>query len=196
MKKLPAQEADTPPFTGDTEFRGDAMFSLLWYFWIYSFLGWLVELAFAAVSRSEEKRRRCLLLLPLCPVYGSGMLAVLALPPIGGVKLAVFGGLAVTAVEYVYHWAGERLLGVRFWDYAQVPGNFRGRVCLPFTLAWGILVWGAVRFVQPGASALAETAPAWLTYFLLLVFTADAVCSIRFLRVTGDLKRMRAAVFP
>ena len=95
MKKLPAQEADTPPFTGDTEFRGDAMFSLLWYFWIYSFLGWLVELAFAAVSRSEEKRRRCLLLLPLCPVYGSGMLAVLALPPMGGAKLGFFWGLAV-----------------------------------------------------------------------------------------------------
>ena len=59
------------------------MVPLLWYFWIYSFLGWLLELAFAAVSRSPDRRRRCLLLLPLCPVYGLGMLAVLALPPMG-----------------------------------------------------------------------------------------------------------------
>ena len=44
------------------------MVSLLWYFWIYSFLGWLVELTFAAASRSGDRRRRCLLLLPLCPV--------------------------------------------------------------------------------------------------------------------------------
>lgn len=166
----------------------------LWYFWIYSFLGWLVELAFAAVSRSEEKRRRCLLLLPLCPVYGLGMLAVLALPPMGGLGLALFGGLAATAVEYACHWAGERFLGVRFWDYSGLPGSLRGRVCLPFSLAWGALVWAAARFVQPGAAALAAAAPAWLTYILLLVFTADVVCSLRFLRVTGDLRGMRRAL--
>ena len=168
----------------------------LWYFWIYSFLGWLVELAFAAASRSEDRRRRCLLLLPLCPVYGLGMLAVLALPPMGALGLAVLGGLAATAVEYAYHWAGERFLGVRFWDYARVPGNLRGRVCLPFTLAWGLLVWAAVRFVQPGVEVLAAGIPPWLTYVFLLAFTGDLVCSLRFLRVTGDLKGMRAAVFP
>ena len=170
------------------------MAPLLWYFWIYSFFGWLVELAFSAISRSEEKRRRCLLLLPLCPVYGLGMLAVLALPPMGGLRLVLSGGLAATAVEYAYHWAGERFLGVRFWDYSQVPGSLQGRVCLPFSLAWGVLVWAAARFVQPGAAALAAEAPAWLTYVCLLVFTADLVCSIRFLRVTGDLRGMRGAL--
>ena len=166
----------------------------LWYFWIYSFLGWLVERAFAVLTRSGDRRRRCLLVLPLCPVYGLGMLAALALPPKGWLGLMVLGGLAATAVEYAYHWAGERLLRVRFWDYSGVPGNLRGRVCPPFTLAWGALVWTAVRLVQPGVEALAETAPAWLTYLLLLVFTADAVCSIRFLQVTGDLQGMRRAL--
>lgn len=165
----------------------------LWYFWIYSFFGWLVELAFAAATQSEERRRRCLLLLPLCPVYGIGMLAALALPPMGTLGTVLWGGLAATAAEYAYHWAGERFLGVWFWDYSKVPGNLRGRVCPPFTLAWGVLVWTALRFVQPGAARLAADAPSWLTYILLLVFTADAVCSLRFLRVTGDLREMRAS---
>lgn len=166
---------------------------ILWYFWIYSFLGWLLELAFAALSRSEDRRRRCLLLLPLCPVYGLGMLAVLALPPMGWMGLVVFGGLAATAVEYVYHWAGERFLGIRFWNYDQVPGNLRGRVCLPFTLAWGLLAWAAVRFVQPGMAELAATVPPAATYGFLLLFTADVVCSLRFLQVTGDLEGLREA---
>ena len=52
---------------------------VLWYFWIYSFLGYLLERAFAAVTHAEHQGRRCFLLLPLCPVYGLGMLAVLAL---------------------------------------------------------------------------------------------------------------------
>ena len=169
------------------------MASLLWYFWIYSFLGWLLELAFAAASRSRERRRRCLLFLPLCPVYGLGMLAVLALPPMGRLGQVVFGGLAATAVEYVYHWGCERFLGVRFWEYGRVPGNLRGRVCLPLTLAWGLLTWAAVRFVQPGAAALAGAVPAAATYICLLVFTADLACSLWFLRTTGDLEGMRAA---
>lgn len=165
-----------------------------WYFWIYSFLGWLVELAFAAAVRSEDRRRRCLLFLPLCPVYGLGMLAALALPPMGWVSLAAWGGLAATAVEYAFHWAGERLLGVRFWDYSQIPGNLRGRVCLPFTLAWGLLVWAAVRLVHPGVAALAAAVPPAATYACLLAFTADLACSLYFLRATGDLQALRTAL--
>lgn len=169
------------------------MASWLWYFWIYSFLGWLVELAFAAVLRSEERRRRCLLFLPLCPVYGFGMLAVLALPPMGWTKLVILGGLVSTAVEYAYHFCGERFLGVRFWDYTQVSGNLGGRVCLPFSLAWGFLVWIAVQFVQPAAETMAATVSPAVTYACLLIFTADTVCSIWFLRATGDLAELRAA---
>ena len=74
---------------------------VLWYFWIYSFLGYLLERAFAAVTHAEHQGRRCFLLLPLCPVYGLGMLAVLALPPdwTEGGWLVISGGLAATAVE-------------------------------------------------------------------------------------------------
>ena len=165
----------------------------LWYFWIYSFLGWLLELAFAAVTRSEDRRRRSLLVLPLCPVYGLGMLAVLALPAVGWADRMLLGGFAATAVEYVYHWAGERFLNVRFWDYAQIPGNLLGRVCLPFALAWGVLTWAAVRFVQPVVEGLAAGISPAVTYAVLLAFTADLVSSLYFLRSTGDLQALRTA---
>ena len=52
----------------------------LWIFWIYSFLGYGLEKVFAAATHSPNQGRKCFLLLPLCPVYGLGMLAVLALP--------------------------------------------------------------------------------------------------------------------
>ena len=52
----------------------------LWYFWIYSFLGYLLEKAFAVATKAERRERKCFLLLPMCPVYGLGMAAVLALP--------------------------------------------------------------------------------------------------------------------
>ena len=166
----------------------------LWYFWIYSFLGYLLEKAFAKATHAAQQGRKCFLLLPLCPVYGLGMLAVLALPPIckEGIWLVVWGGLAATAVEYAVHWAYETFLHVRFWDYSRVWGNLRGRVCLPFTAAWGVLTALAVRWVQPGVEALAARVPGEVTWLCLLVFTADALVSARLLWVTGDIELLRA----
>jgi uncharacterized membrane protein len=76
---------------------------------------------------------------------------------------------------------------VRFWDYSDQPGHLRGRVCLPFFLIWGVLTAAAVRWVHPFVSRLAAVIPPSVTYAALLLFTLDAVCSARFLRVTGDI---------
>lgn len=169
------------------------MADLLWFFWIYSFGGYLVERTFAAATRAERRERKCFLLLPLCPVYGLGMLAALALPAAWQHSLWLIpaAAAAATAVEYAVHWAYETFLGVAFWDYSQVPGNLGGRVCLPFTLAWGVLAALTVWYVHPLVSALAAAVPAWGTFVFLLLFSADAVCSARFLQVTHNVEELR-----
>lgn len=168
----------------------------LWHFWIYSFLGFLLERAFAAATRAERRERRCLALLPLCPVYGLGMLAVLALPrSLPFWALALLGGAAATAVEYAVHWANETFLGVRFWDYSRVPGNLRGRVCLPFSLAWAPLTALAARWVQPWVELFAAQISPAATWLALLVFTADVLLTVRILYVTGDIWVLRERFF-
>jgi len=168
----------------------------LWSFLTYGFLGYLLEKGYALVTRSRHTVRKGYLLLPVCPVYGLAMLAVLALPPAfqRGVWLVLGGAAVTTAVEYAVHWAYEAFLGVRFWDYSRAPGNVNGRVCLPFTLAWGLLTALAVWLIQPWAAELAAMIPVEVTYLFLLVFTADAVCSARFLRVTHDIEGLRMAL--
>ena len=169
--------------------KGESRLSLvLWTFWIYSFFGYLLERGYAAATHAERQARKCFWLLPLCPVYGLGALAVLALPPAltdGFWSLALWGGLAATAVEYAVHLAYDRLLGVRFWDYSHVRGNLRGRVCLPFTLAWSLLA-AALPPVQAVLEPALAAIPPAVTYAALLVFTADAVISLRLLYLTGD----------
>ena len=165
------------------------MKDLLWYFWIYSFFGYLLEKGFAAATRSPHQVRRCFAVLPLCPVYGLGMLAVLTLPsPIrGSLWLPLLGGAAATAVEYAVHWGYETLLGVSFWDYSGLAGNVRGRVCLPFSAIWGLLLAVGLPWAERTLVPLLVRVPPAVTYGLLLVFTADALCSLRFLQVTGDV---------
>ena len=161
----------------------------LWTFWTYSFLGYLLERGYAIATHADRQARKCFLLLPMCPVYGLGALAVLALPEsLSGSfwSLALWGGLAATAVEYAVHVLYDRLLGVRFWDYSRLPGNFQGRVCLPFSLAWGLLTGAALPPVQRALGPVLAAIPPAVTYAVLLVFTADAVVSLRLLRRAGD----------
>lgn len=161
----------------------------LWEFWTYSFLGYLLEKGFAAATHARQQTRKGFLLLPMCPVYGLAVTAVVALPPALTASFwgrFVWGGLTATAVEYAVHLLYDRLLHVRFWDYSGVPGNLGGRVCVPFSAVWGLLLAAAVPTVQSGLAPLLSSIPPGWTYAMLLLFTADAVASCRILQVTGD----------
>ena len=43
-----------------------------WYFMLYSFLGFVLEVLFARAIRNPKRDRKCFYFLPLCPVYGLG----------------------------------------------------------------------------------------------------------------------------
>ena len=46
----------------------DVFKALFWYFVLYSFLGFLVEVAYARGLGVEKQDRKCFYFLPLCPV--------------------------------------------------------------------------------------------------------------------------------
>ena len=160
-----------------------------WNFTIYSFLGYLLERLFAAAVRSENQTRRCFWLLPLCPVYGLAVTAVLALPPqvLQLPWLPLWGGIVTTAVEYAVHWVYDRALGVQFWDYSPLRFQIHGRVCLSFSIAWGLLVTTAVLLIQPTLDALISVIPPALTLSAILIVTTDGLFTIRYLAKTGDV---------
>lgn len=161
-----------------------------WYFVLYSFGGYLLEKGFAAAVRSAHRVRKCFLLLPLCPVYGLAMLAVLALPEKltdGFFPLALYGGIAATAVEYAVHFLYERLLGVMFWDYSSTKMDLNRRICMPFSIAWGLLSALAVRYLQPWLALAVTLIPPWLSFVMVLLVIADSFFSARILWWKRDI---------
>ena len=127
-----------------------------WYFLGYGFLGYLLEKLFAALTHAEHRVRKGFLLAPVCPVYGLAMCAVLALGAdrIGPLwELALLCSITATTAEYAVHLFCDAVLGVRFWDYSATKTDVNGRICLPFSLAWGVLGALAVRLVQPALAA-------------------------------------------
>ncbi len=168
-------------------------FRWFWLFVLYSFGGYVLEKLYAAVRRGPHRVRKCFLLLPLCPVYGLAMLAVLALPPDMTApfwRLALYGGLTATAVEYAVHFLYEKLLGVMFWDYSATKMDLNRRVCVPFALLWGPLAAATVRWIHPWVLALTARIPPAVTLAALLLAVADGFLSARVLRRSGDVDLM------
>ncbi len=164
-----------------------------WIFWIYSLAGYGLEKGFARAAGCSHQVRKCFFCLPLCPVYGLGMLAVLALPDAWKTFpwILLTGGAAATAVEYLLHWLYDTFLGVRFWDYRGLKGSLHGRVCLWFSIAWGLLAAWAVYGVQPWVEDFAAQIPPTVTWGGILLLTADGVCSGWYLYWTGDIDGLR-----
>lgn len=163
-----------------------------WYFLIYSLLGFCLEKLFARVTRSDRQVRKCFLLLPLCPVYGLAMTAVLALtsPAFPFPILAVVGGTICTLVEYLVHLFYDKVFGTQFWDYSNLPFHIAGRVCPQFALVWGILSAAAVRYIHPGVEHLVSGISPALTFGLWMVLAADCVFTAALLLRWRDTEKL------
>ncbi len=162
----------------------------IWYWFAYSFLGYCLEKLFAAATSSGHRLRRCFVFLPLCPVYGFAMVTILLL---GAEKLPgaweqiLLGMLAATAMEYAVHWGYERLFQVQFWDYSSTKCDVNGRICLPFSICWGILSMLAVRYVQPVLEGYAALLPEWAAALAVFLVTLDGILTARVLLTTHDI---------
>lgn len=127
------------------ELRG---YGLLWLFFVYSFLGWMIE---TVVAAGKQKRfvNRGFYSGPMCFVYGvSAVLMTVVLPELYGNIILQFLGCTVlaTTVEWFTGKLLERITGKRWWDYSAIRWNFDGYICLPYSILWGILGVLALRF--------------------------------------------------
>ena len=165
----------------------------LWYFIIYSFCGFLLEVTFARLIGHPKRDRKCLLLLPLCPVYGLGacLILLLAPPARGPLWVMAVGGLAATAAELTMGLFYRFGLGVRFWDYDGMRGSVGGLICPAFSLCWAALALALVYLVHPAVALLGSQIPTALAAPALILLAADALVSCVALRRTGTTEVLR-----
>ncbi len=168
------------------------------YFFLYSALGFLLETAWAAVFSHGSGTRRTLLHLPICPVYGIGGVLMARLAPLGA-NLALrfaLGFFAASAAEYAYSLYYEKRFGILWWDYSSMAGNVGGRVCVFYSLCWGVVGAAFYGFVHPTAAAAVTSAGVWykavLAFGLMVMFWRDLTATHRELRDYVNGKSTRA----
>lgn len=122
---------------------GTSIWTILAYFIIYSFVGFIIETLFALVFYNVLESRQSFLYGPFCGIYGVGavfMYVILNKYFKKNKHLLFFGGFIVgSIVEYVLSFLGEVILNVRWWDYSDRFLNLNGRICFLYSLFWGAL---------------------------------------------------------
>lgn len=58
---------------------------------------------------------------------------------LGIVWQMLMGASIVTVLEFIVGIIVNIWLGLEIWDYSNLPFNFMGQICLPFSLAWMVL---------------------------------------------------------
>ena len=123
--------------------RGLGIYKLLLILFIGSFAGVVVELMWCLIRNGYLESRSGLVYGPFNLLYGAGAVALtVCLYRFRNRSgwISFLGGMLVgTVVEYLCSWGQEALFGSRSWDYSTMPFNLNGRVCLLYSVFWGVL---------------------------------------------------------
>ena len=150
------------------------MYQFLWIFFVYAFLGWCTEVSYAAL-RTGKFVNRGFLNGPVCPIYGCGVVVVLAgLDPLKGNFVLLFLGSVVltSALEWATGFVLEKLFRQRWWDYSDKPFNLGGYICLEFSIMWGFACLFVVDILHPSIEFFIRLIPHTLGWVLLGLFSA------------------------
>lgn len=111
------------------------------YFFIYAFMGWLLEVIYAMFLKHHFVNRG-FLYGPICPIYGFGALILIgSLRKVKGNRILKFiiAVVAFSLFEYIVSYVLEVLFNQRWWDYSNDILNLQGRISLLYSLVWGVL---------------------------------------------------------
>lgn len=162
---------------------GINLWEILAYFIIYSIAGYFIETGFALIRYGVLESRQSFLYGPFCSIYGLGaVIMVIFLQYFKRNWATLFGGgfLIGSVTEYLVSLIGELILNVKWWDYSNMPFNIGGRICISYSMFWGILAIFLMRVIHPrirnfmafllkkSSAKIVKTSIAIITIFMLI----------------------------
>ncbi len=157
-------------------------YELLWLFFLYSFLGWILETVFAAVKQKHFANRG-LINGPFCIIYGiAGVAMSIVLTGLPVFWVFVGSTLLATVIEWAAGHLIERLYHERWWDYSNIKWNMDGYICLLVSLFWGVLGVMVVCWGNSVLLAFFQACPLLLVqivlWVLLAIMSIDAAATL------------------
>lgn len=120
-------------------------------FFIYSFIGWLMEVILSLYNEHKFVNRG-FLLGPYCPIYGFGSLLLYFLLKNytnNFIVLFILTMFICSLLEYTTSYIMEKIFKLRWWDYTNMKYNLNGRICLETMTPFSLLGAIAIKYVTP-----------------------------------------------
>lgn len=153
-------------------------------FFIYSVLGYLLEIVYASILNKHLYLNRGFLTGPYCPIYGFALLFIKSLTT--GVTSIVFkvflASLVVVVIEYSTAFLLEKVFHKTFWDYRRKRFNIKGRVCLENTLFFALASTLFIDKISPLVDKMLNsetTSIIVLSFMLFMIFIFDLFTSFK-----------------
>jgi len=158
-------------------------YSLLFYFTVYSFLGWLLENSYSLVI-TRRFFKEGFFNGPFKPMYGfAPVLLVLLISQDTHWIIALFLCLVIpTLIEYVSGYLLHTYFHRRWWDYSNIPLQLHGHICLSFSFCWIFLSIICLRWIHPALTLIYEAINQywiWVSPFVAVYFFAELIFSLR-----------------
>lgn len=162
------------------------MNTFLYYFFIfiiYTFLGWVLEVAFIFI-KTKRFVNRGFLIGPACPIYGFGALIMMFyLTQYKDEPFTVFimGAFICSTLEYITSYIMEKIFKARWWDYSDKKFNVNGRICLTYAFLFGLCGVIMICFTNPIIIYLLNLIPENIMMIIsssfLIIFITDVLVS-------------------
>lgn len=143
------------------------LLKLITCFFMYSFLGWVLESIYCTIIDSIHEKKltivnRGFCTGPVCPIYGST--AVIMILTLSSFKdniflLALVGVLVCDAIEYTTSYVMEKSFHARWWDYSTYFLNLNGRICFKHSIYWVFLSVVFIKYINPFFDNLLSNIP-------------------------------------
>lgn len=151
----------------------EEILTLLTYFIIYSFLGWVLESTFRSILE-KKLINTGFLIGPLCPIYGFGAcIMFLFLQGLSNniVLLFIVSFVLLTLWEYVVGVLLEKMFHTKYWDYSNHKINFQGRICLTNSIYWGVLGVVFIKIIHPLVQSGIQKVDSHLLHIIVIIAT-------------------------
>lgn len=161
-----------------------SLYQMFLIFCFWSFVGWCIEVVDMTFETGEYQNRG-FLNMPICPIYGVGVLMInILFRPIKNTVFPLFiaSTILCTSFEFFMGWSMEKLFHARWWDYSNMKFNFKGYICLRNSLFFGFGCVIMMRYVQPTVEKAIDALPIrigmCIVIVMALLIALDTVVSL------------------
>lgn len=152
-------------------------------------MGWIYETLYCTI-KSGKWENRGFLYGPVCPIYGTGAIAISILIhsmqklqiEVQIWQLFIIAVIGSAILEYLTSWALEKIFHALWWDYSTWPFNLNGRISLftsfGFSIAGLLIIYYIAPFTEKVITHLSPIETEIYALIFVAIFMVDLTLTV------------------